>query len=159
MLSEPRGERKARHLRMGAWTGLLAGLLTAVVAALGDLVTGGGLDGAARVAAAAGLGGGIGAAVGVVTLGGPLVAVAAGLVMALLPLRAAGVGSGLAVGLLIGTSLFLVLRGSGADGVAVLLLALLAGLATGFLYSRYARTQLRPPASRPFARQGGQPEV
>jgi hypothetical protein len=144
---------------MGAWTGLLAGLLTAGVAALSDLATGAGLDGAARLAAAAGLGGGIGVAVGVVALGGPLMAVSAGLIIALLPLRAAGAASGLAVGLLLGASLFLLLRGSGADGVAVLLLALLAGLATGFLYSRYARTQLRPPARRPFARQAGQPEV
>lgn len=143
-----------RHLGMGVWTGLLAGTVTALVVLALDLATGAGLDGSARLAAAAGLPPGVPAAALAGAGGGLLFAVALGLVLSLLPPRLAGAGLGLLVGAAAGLGLVAgaVGRLASRDALVLLLSAAVAGVLTGFLYSRYARTQLRSPGFRPFGR-------
>ncbi len=147
-----------RHLRMGAWTGLLAGVVTAGVVLVADLVAGGGLDGAARFASLLGLAFGVVGVLLAVVIGVPLLVVVLGLALAVLPIRLAGVAAGLGLGLIGGLALAALL--SAARPVAALdlpalspvLFGSVAGLVLGFLYSRYARTVLRPPSLRPFGR-------
>lgn len=146
-----------RHLRMGAWTGFLAGIVSAVTVGIVDLAAGGGLDGVGRVAAALGLDAGVPGAVAALFVGVPLVIVALGLVLAVLPLRvsgaAAGLGLGLLVGLAVAARLASALAPAGAGlAIAAALAGAWAGLLSGFLYSRYARTLRRRPGERPFSR-------
>lgn len=137
---------------MGLWTGFLAGIVTAVVAPLLDLASGGGLDACAHLAGLLGLSPGAGGAALVGAAGGLLLAIVLGVAVALLPLRVAGSGSGVLLGAAAGLILLTgVGRRPASPGAVVLFVpALAAGLLTGFLYSRYVRTQSRPPGSRPF---------
>ncbi len=143
---------------MGAWTGLLAGVVTTVIVLIADLAAGGGLDGTARLASLVGLPAGTAGALLVVILGVPLLVVVLGLLLAVLPIRAAGTAAGLGLGLAGGAGLAGLLAAARPAAVRDLstlspvFFGLVAGLILGFLYSRYVRTVLRPPSPRPFER-------
>ncbi len=138
---------------MGVWTGVLGGSVTAVIALALDLLTGEGLDTATGLGAALGATGLAAPAVALLVLM-PLLAVAIGVLLALVPPRAAGLATGLAGGAALGLVAALVVgRGAfGPYGLPLVVAGLCAGLLTGFLYSRYARIRVRPASSRPFAR-------
>jgi hypothetical protein len=145
-----------QDLKMGLWTGVLGGAVTAVIATSLDLVTGAGLDAAARAGGRLGAEGPAAPLLALLVLA-PAFAVVIGVVLSRLPARIAGTASGLVVGLAVGLLAALPvaradLDALGGDALGVLALGLASGLVTGFLYSRYARTRRRPASSRPFAR-------